>query len=220
MTLKFQSPPSNDEAEQADTEAKVRRALGLIGATPGPAHATHAARSSDRFTTDRPKSRFVQDGEVPLVMLRRDNGQHASDSHSPNSRSPASRLDALEKALKTEQQARETAERSLTDAQASIRDLQTKLGHALMVRDEARAMAERVESEKQALQTSLAAEHEARQASDQLLLNAITTPSRPAAAETKSQAEQPPPAFRPIAKKSPGRRVATPKPVKWWVKSK
>ena len=224
MTPKFESLKSSDISDQDDTEAKVRRALGLSTDASGPARSTQAARSGERFGADRPKSRFVQDGEVTVVMLRRDNGQHAADPHSATGRSPAIRLDAVEKALKTEQHGREVAERTLAEAQVTIRDLQTKLGHALLVRDEARSNAERVEIEKQALQQVLATEHEARQTSEQRLLD-VTTASPRRAAETKSEAGTPAPAasiIKTVAKITPSRRSARaePKPVKWWIKSK
>lgn len=224
MTSKFQPLTPTDISEHDDTEAKVRRALGLTGTTPRPGNATHAVRSSDRFATDRPKSRFVQDGEVNVVMLKRDDGQHGADPYSTG-RSPAARLEATEKALKTEQHARETAERSLAEAQIAIRDLQTQLGHALLVRDEARAHAERVEVEKQALQQVLTTEHDARQTSEQRLLEVIAAPRRAAPAETKSESGTPSPAAsitKPAATIKPRGRAARsePKPVKWWIKSK
>ena len=225
MTPKFETLKSTDISDQDDTEAKVRRALGLTTGASGPGRPIHAARSGERFAADRSKSRFVQDGEVTVVMLRRDNGQHAADPHAATGRSPAIRLEALEKSLKGEQHARETAERSLVEAQATIRDLQTKLGHALLVRDEARANAERVETEKQALQQVLATEHVARQTSEQRLLDVIAVPRRAAPAETKSEAGTRSPAAsitKPAADIKPRGRAARsePKPVKWWIKSK
>lgn len=220
-----QSPQSTDHSEYDDTEAKVRRALGLDGVGSGPGHPTHAARPAERFATDRPKSRFVQDGDVPIVMIRRDNGQHAADPRLAMGGSPAIRLEAAEKALKAERHARETAERSLAEAQAAIRDLQTKLGHAVLVRDEARANAQRVESERQALERALAAEQDARQTAEQRALDIVPAPRLKAVAERKSEAETPSPApavAKSAAKAIPRKRSATskPKPVKWWIKPK
>ena len=214
MTPDSQSPQSIDISEHDDTEAKVRRALGLDSVASGQGHPTHTARPVERFATDRPKSRFVQDGDVPVVMIRRDNGQHA-----------AIRLEAAEKALKTERHARETAERSLAEAQAAIRDLQTKLGHAVLVRDEARANAQRVEIEKQALERALAAEQDARQTAEQRALDIVPAPRLKAVAERKSEAGMPSPsasAAKSAARTIPRGRSAQsePKPVKWWIKPK
>ena len=135
------------------------------------------------------------------------------------------RLEVAERALKTERQARETAERSLAEAQAAIRDLQTKLGHAMLVRDEARANAERAELEKLALEAALTAAQEARQTLEYDLLNVVATPRRKAIAETKPQSSKPvrtePTAKSPAKTTSRGRSARSePKPVKWWIKSK
>ncbi len=200
----------------------MRRALGLESAASAQAHSMPAARSGERYATDRPKSRFVQDGEVPIVMIRRDNGQHAAETHPATGRSPTIRLEAAEKALKTERHARETAERSLAEAQATIRDLQTKLGHAMLVREEARANAE---IEKLALETALAAEQEVRQTLEQRLLDLMAAPRRATVTEAKSEARAPSqtaPVRKPATNTNRrGRSVKSEsKPVKWWIKSK
>jgi hypothetical protein len=75
--------------------------------------------------------------------------------------------------------AKERAERLLSDAQATIKDLQTKLGHERLAKDEAIARAEaNRESMDQVLQSvrsELAAEKIARERSDQALRNAQVT---------------------------------------------
>ena len=224
MTSNSQSSQSTNISEHDDAEAKMRRALGLKSGAAGSSPSLHAARPAERSATDRPKSRFVQDGDVPVVMIRRDNGQHAAGSRATIGASPSMRMEATERSLKTERHAREAAERSLAEAQATIQDLQTKLGHAVLVRDEARANAQRVEIEKQALEHALAAEQDARQAAEQRLLDIVPTPCPTAVAETESAPSPPPADAKSKAKARPRGRSANsepkPKPVKWWIKSK
>jgi chromosome segregation ATPase len=58
-------------------------------------------------------------------------------------------------ALRSEAAAREHAERSLADAQVSIRDLQTKLAHERRTKDEVLKTVERLETETQAAAQAL-----------------------------------------------------------------
>jgi hypothetical protein len=227
MTLNSQSPQSTDISEHSDMEARVRRALGLVGVASGPGRPVQAVRSSERFTVDRHKSRFVQDGEVHVVIVhgRRDNGLHAVDPHMAMGSSPTNRLEVAEKVLKAERNARECAERSLTEAHATIHDLQTKLGHAALARDEARADARRVEIEKQAVELALVVEQDARQKAEQRLLDLMPAVRSETVTERKPKA----------GILSSGAAVATsmtnatprvrstksePKPVRWWIKPK
>jgi len=217
MTPHSLSLQSTDTSEIDDTEAKVRRALGLESVASGPGHSMRAAQSGNRVAPDRPKSRFVQDGDVPIVMIRRDNGQHAVDSRSATGGSPAIRLEAAEKVLKTERHARETAERNLAEAQVVIRDLQTKLGHALLVRDEARASAQRVEIEKRDLERALAAEKDARQTAERHLPDVGSETQSESGTRSRAAA-----IVKPTANALQHRRSAKlePKPVQWWIKPK
>ncbi len=82
------------------------------------------------------RRRFVQDGEIPVTVVRRD---AATESQTPQS----SRLQRTEAALAAETAARERAERALHDAQAQIAALQTKIGHAELARIEAVEIAKR-----------------------------------------------------------------------------
>jgi hypothetical protein len=69
---------------------------------------------------DHPRwRRFVRDGEVPVTVIRRD--------HQPAGEPGIIRLDTVRQAIRSEAMARERAERSLEEAQVTIRDLQTKL---------------------------------------------------------------------------------------------
>jgi hypothetical protein len=92
-----------------------------------------------RFSSslDKPRRRFVQDGEVPVTVLNA-RPRHGSDPLGmprPGS-SPLERAEAAEAALEAERSARETAERQLREAQATILDLRTKQGHAELARRE------------------------------------------------------------------------------------
>ncbi len=100
-----------------ETEEKMRRALGLSG---------QSAQQPHRTAPDmhRQKRRFVADGEVPVTVLPGSGRRHEAED--------ANRLDA-------ERQARETAERALAEAHATLRDLQTRLKHAEMALSEAQA---------------------------------------------------------------------------------
>jgi hypothetical protein len=210
-----------------DAELRMRRALGLHeqgGAALKPVPEQRAARpnpAAHRAPSGESKRRFVQDGEVPVVVVKRGSGQAAVGPGTPMPPS-ANRLAASEAALAVERAARSRAERALQEALATIRDLQTKLGHAELARHEAlqagaaeaeRIAALRAEDVQQLahLQAALDAERAARQNAEQALREALA--ARPA--KTRSgQARPAQPAPAPKAK------APEPKPVKWWIKSK
>jgi hypothetical protein len=121
----------------------MRRALGLQGeaspatkptASPVIVHPSHPQRR-----------RFVRDGEVPVTLIHRD--------HSQEENSTVHQLDATRNALREQTTAREQAERSLTEAQSTIKDLQTKLAHERLAKDE---VVQRTESERRTLEEALA----------------------------------------------------------------
>jgi len=134
-----QEKAENDrnEASQSpidDVEVQMRRALGLFGGGPR-ARAEQPYREPGHVRNVSPmKRRFVQDGEVPVTVVRRD-----PDAGSLS----ASPLQRAETALANEVSARRNAERLLADTQAQIRDLQTKIGHAELARAEADNQARR-----------------------------------------------------------------------------
>jgi hypothetical protein len=108
----------------------MRRALGLsdgrqeakaITPTPAPIQ-------PDRVGTGGHNRRFGQDGKVPATVLlgRREHGPDA----------PTNRIQVAESAAAAEHAARVRAERALAEAQTTIRDLQTKLGHATLTQSE------------------------------------------------------------------------------------
>jgi chromosome segregation protein len=213
-----QSPDRNAPEHRAAAErdeSDMRRALGLGAAgAPRPAQArlSQNSRSMDSNLSDRPKRRFVTDGEVPVVVVhgRRDLGQRLA----PAAPSPVNRLDAAQSALAREAEARETAERSLAEAQSALREAQTKLGHAALER------AELAEAARQAAQ-ALAAERELRIAAEAALAEARS--ARDAAEQRlhEARARERPPQLR--AERTPRARTPAPaageepEPVQWWL---
>jgi hypothetical protein len=148
---------ANDETARIDDEeSQMRKALGLLGEMPRhrpesertePAH-----RVAERFGSGLHRRRFVQDGDVPVTVLRREQGHEAPPQRivNPAVAPTSNRLQRLEASLAAETAAREKAERALAEAHAVVRDLQTKIGHAELARNEA---AEALQREREAIAT-------------------------------------------------------------------
>jgi hypothetical protein len=138
-------PTSSGDAGPADeAESQMRRALGLLGESPR--HRPDQERMDqssrgmgDRFNGGLHRRRFVQDGDVPVTVLRREPGyeQPAHRGAASAAAPTSSRLQRTEAALATETAARDRAERSLAETQNIVRDLQTKIGHAELAKTEA-----------------------------------------------------------------------------------
>jgi hypothetical protein len=108
----------------------MRHALGLHG----------GARTRFSAGGSQPqRRRFVRDGEVPVTVIRR--------NYQPDGEHGANQLDAARQAIRSEATAKERAERLLEEAQAMVRDLQTKLGHEHLAKDEALETVRRLETE-------------------------------------------------------------------------
>ncbi|MGE0226640.1 MAG: hypothetical protein AB7S57_25450 [Acetobacteraceae bacterium] len=127
-------------------EAQMRRALGLLSdssrSRPEPERIESLSRPADRFPSGH-RRRFVQDGDVPVTVVRRD---PSGDAPGAAATGPTSnRMQRLEADLATANAARDRAEKSLSEAQDQIRDLQTKLGHADLARTEAVEAARKAE---------------------------------------------------------------------------
>lgn len=145
ITLVAETVASADNNPLPDVEAQMRRALGLYGGMRPRVDAERTeqpVRMMDRFgpqggNQGLHRRRFVQDGEIPVTVVRRD--PLADNAPVPQS----SRLQRTEAALAAETAARERAERALHDAQAQIATLQTKIGHADLARIEAVDIARR-----------------------------------------------------------------------------
>ncbi|MCX7382461.1 MAG: hypothetical protein NT133_13825 [Alphaproteobacteria bacterium] len=221
----------------------MRRALERIGSkTPREQRAPQASFSSTptgRGSQDGPKRRFVRDGEVPVMVVT---GTRSADApvQRRGSGGPANeQLEAAQTALRLERNAHEAAERALREAQATIQDLRTKLGHLSMARDEAIETAKRSDathaamaSELDALKFRLATEVSGRARAERAAQSvgqptepdAATAPAPPAAEPAPRRRGRPPksearPAAEAVPKRKPGRpRIERePEPVKWWL---
>ena len=135
----------SDDARLRATEEQMRRALGLHNASPTQDRPVHSPATPGASSSQR--RRFVRDGEVPVSVIRRDQDDGANTN----------KLDATRQALREQIEAREQAEHLLQEAQATIRDLQTKLAHERLARDEA---IQRVVSEMQVVEQALQREQE------------------------------------------------------------
>jgi len=149
----------SDEKRLDATEAQMRRALGLQdGSSLAPQPAPPVAAPSGPHRQPR---RFVRDGEVPVTVIHRDEN------------SATNQLGVARQTIRSLTAAKEQAERLLGEAQTAIRDLQTKLAHERLARDEAVSRAETDRQALQAVQDELAAERDARQRTEQRLAEAL-----------------------------------------------
>jgi hypothetical protein len=138
-----------DDVRLRAAEAQMRHALGLDGQTQAPRAEEQPPQSGpahDRLSLHRPPRRFVKDGEVPVTVMRRTHPD-AVASLAPAS---SSQLEAARQTIRSQAVATERAERALNDAQATIRDLRTKLAHERMAKDEAFQTIRRLETERDA----------------------------------------------------------------------
>lgn len=89
-----------------------------------------------RFNGGLYRRRFVQDGDIPVTVLRRDERHEVSTNRGVVARTD-SRLQRTDAALAAEIASRGNAERSLAETQSALRDLQTRIGHAELAKSEA-----------------------------------------------------------------------------------
>lgn len=125
----MRSPKMNlDQPSEAidAAEARMRLALGLDTrpssngqSKSGASHAAPPPPASSHDST-RPRRRFAQDGDVPVVMLSRGrDGESGGEG----------RFAALTAELRDEKAARSRADRALDEASLTIQSLKTKLAH-------------------------------------------------------------------------------------------
>jgi hypothetical protein len=133
----------SSEASPGDAaESQMRKALGLLGDPsrhrPDAERNDQPARMGDRFNGGLHRRRFVQDGDIPVTVLRREGHEAPVHRGIAAPQAPtSSRLQRTEAALAAETAARERAERSLAEVHSVVRDLQTKIGHAELAKSEA-----------------------------------------------------------------------------------
>jgi hypothetical protein len=233
----------------------MREALGLHGRGERQAQRPQPDQSrsnADRMPNDRPaqnghtnghsnghRHRFVQDGEVPVVLAKHagPGGVATLVARGGNAAPGTNRVAALSADLGMERAARERAEKGLSQAIATVRDLQTKLAHAELARTEAveavRVLQERVVTMRTAHQeraeranAELAAERRLREAAEaalqtaQAAAEAAAKDAAPTQAALKAVRTVKPPGQRASVKKTAvPRNVREPKPVRWWVRS-
>ena len=205
-----EKPPSPDVDQPSIDEARMRRALGLDRPPAVPSARSAQQRPAQprpeqvRPEQARARHRFVRDGEVPVVVV---NGHGASEA------APNGQAAGLQAKLLAEQQARSEVERSLAEAQATVRSLRAQLAHAELAHAEA-----------------LAAERRAREAAETALRDATAARG---AAERRPRGAAPVPAAdvptaEPTSKRTRAAKSARkvgvkparePKPVKWWLPS-
>jgi hypothetical protein len=217
----------------------MRRALGLEGEQPRPPVAPPAVERVP--VLNRPKRRFVADGQIPVVhgrLQRRDEAGGPQATPTPN------RVEAAEATARVERDAREKAERQLAEVQAAVHDLQTRLGHAQLAATEAqhaleaeRAAAEALRAELREAEQQAATARAEKQAVEQLLQAAqaaaavarqdrlepeITVPAAPRRRGRPRKVVTTPPAGRPRAgaAKKVTASASESKPVRWWLKPK
>ena len=239
-------PSRLTSADPEVVEQRMRRALGLTGdrvgrdsqSRPEQPRPTPESRPAGRTSAGKPRHRFVQDGAVPVTLVSRRRPDEADG--------PAASHAATEAALQDERAVRARAERALQEALATVRDLQTKLGHAELARREASGTAEaaraaanplRAEHQERELRwhEDLAAARAARAVVDAALAEAVSARKPVERTRRAASAAAPIPAVQDVAaepaeaaaKRAPKRtrraastpRQREPQPVKWWLKS-
>ena len=129
----------SDDPRLRGTEGLMRRSLGLRQGSSPP------ARFSNSDSHHHKRHQFVRDGDAQVEVLHGRGGSRVNQ------------LDAARQALQAQSAARNEAEWLLTEARHMIHDLQTKLGHERLARDEA---VQHVESAKRGVEQDLTAARE------------------------------------------------------------
>ena len=191
------------DAHLSATELQMRRALGLDREPSRVSQLTHSPNPSNGLHQRR---QFARDGDVPVTMVHSDSGSRLQQ------------LDAARQAIRQQTAAREEAERLLADARNTIHDLETKLGHERLARDEVtqRINAERLQIEEAltAVQEELATERAMRARAERERDEAVVathTAEQRLRQRTAVKAVLPPPAPFPSDHQPPRRRGRPPK---------
>lgn len=94
-------------------------------------------RLQDRFNQAAHRRKFVQDGDVPVAYVRREQTRDGAAVQPAAPSALAIRLQRAEADLAAQTAARQHAERVSGEAQTALRDLRTKLGHVELAHTEA-----------------------------------------------------------------------------------
>lgn len=253
LSLSREQPSPTDPALD-DAEAQMRRALGLFGDQPRSRPDADRSDSPPRsgggfgqngfqtggFGQGAHRRRFVQDGEIPVTVVRRDAPEAQGNGQGPST----TRLQRTEAALAAETAARDRAERALHETQAALQALQTKIGHNELAKNEAVAVSKNLrdelvtlrdevadggadrkdyeqrltgaEDELRFLRVDLAEERRARKLAERLLREATMEPDE---APDEVAILEPPKPRRgrpPIIREAPAPELDL-EPVKWWL---
>lgn len=255
LAVTSESTAANDPMRAA--EARMRRALGLEGdqlrSRAPQERIDPSSRPAERFSPQGHKRRFVHDGEVPVTLVHglvpgRREHPDGNGTRAGTNAQPTNRLEVAEAALASEIANRERAERALAESQAAVHDLQTKLGHADLARQEAVEALRRERETVAALRASLQEAEDqvtetrqsreaAERALDDLRQREATLPEAPVEEVPRlrrgrkpralSLAAAEPPAAAITPRKKPGRpRLAEQapgreqKPIRWWLSAR
>ena len=247
-----QSPSAGAAPPMDDAEQAMRRALGLYGDGPRPRPENERNETAPRTggggfaQGGLHRRRFVQDGEVPVTVVRRDDASHGGAGQAPTS----SRLQRVEAALAGETAGRERAERALHETQAALQALQTKIGHNDLAKNEAvaaskrladeivslkeessaaaerlkdvEARADEAEEQLRSVRAELTEERRARKLSERLLREATDEPAPAAIQDAAPMHRAQDPVERIPARRGRPPTVHAepenePEPVKWWL---
>jgi hypothetical protein len=217
----------SDEPRLRATEVQMRRALGLPEQKSPASEPPGTPSSRPPMVERRPPRRFARDGQVAVTILHRDHDESGGGTN---------KLDAAQAALREQIEAREHAETLLREAQATIRDLQTKLAHERLDRDEGaqragaeqRQLGETIASLRQELEDERVLRAKAAQDRHQAIADAEKAADR--LRQVKADARPKPPIYskpttHSAAASQPRRRGRPPKVavpdnaevVEWWV---
>ena len=200
--------PREEVNESAFREALERMGKGQPtpprGAGGGKPRQQRPARQVEPVQRRR---KFVQDGDVRVEHQSLSTGR-ATPRAMHAQHEDRSETDQLRHKVQFEQKLREQSELRLSEAQAHIRSLTTRIGHADVIAAEHKEKLAAKEAEMQVLRAELYA---AQEESAHLREELNRQKSRPRAAESR-----PAPAKSPTA--GTPKDAAEPEPVKWWLR--
>lgn len=227
--------PADEDASLENSETRMLRALEAMsqtvarpaGADPGASRRPLPPRDVFRAENsqahgNKPRHRFVRDGEVPVVHMAKSAAKTVTRDSPPAARAEADIM-RLQAEVETWRQRAEQAERAhkelASQTASQMKNLHTQLGHIELARADAQALADARAEEIQALQAEIARlktvpARPAPRPSAQPIL-----PTEPGAVPVKRGRGRPrkyplPPA---VTVTAPPPEGAEPEPVAWWL---
>ena len=204
----------NAPLDTQTAEQKMRRALGLHSSNKGQSPSNAPRTPQQRPDQARQRHRFVQDGGVPVTVVN-----HRTDE----SGALKERIGDLERMLETERTQHAAARRALTEAQAAVQAIETRLVHAELAHQEALNQERRaLDGARLALAEAQAQLHQA----PALRRRSLAEPSRVTPEPVVEEMAAAPLATKAAATVEPKKRgrprtrpLPEPKPVRWWTPS-